>query len=297
MTTLIPAVSEISRNYRAVFCDLWGCLHNGQTPFPTAVTALQQFRAAGGTVVLMTNAPRPFGSVAAQLERIGAPRDCYDMIVSSGDAAQYALVTGAVGFKVHHIGPEKDLAFFTDLPPDLLALAKQHPPVERVPLDQAEGIVCTGPFDDAIDTPEDYRATLLYAKTKGLKLLCANPDIVVDMGEKRIYCAGALAQAYDAMGGESLYFGKPHPPIYDLARRKLAETVGSIPNDEILCIGDGPRTDVMGGISEGIDTLFITGGIEAKQFGPDAAAPDPALLDRWLAQEQLSPSYAMGHLR
>ena len=117
MTQMIAAFSDISFRYRAVFCDLWGCLHNGKTAYPAAVAALQAFRAQGGTVVLMTNAPRPFGSVAAQLERIGAPRDCYDFIVSSGDAAQHALVTGAVGFKVHYIGAEKDMPFFTDLPP------------------------------------------------------------------------------------------------------------------------------------------------------------------------------------
>ena len=91
-----------------------------------------------------------------------------------------------------------------------------------LPLKTRTGIVCTGPFDDEKDAPDDYRATLLYAKTKGLKLLCANPDIVVDLGDKRLYCAGAIAQLYDQMGGESLYFGKPHPPIYDLARRRLA---------------------------------------------------------------------------
>ncbi|MEH7828400.1 TIGR01459 family HAD-type hydrolase [Gemmobacter denitrificans] len=293
MTRIISALSEISRNYRAVFCDLWGCLHNGKTPFPAAVAALQAFRAEGSTVVLMTNAPRSFGSVAAQLERMGAPRDCYDLIVSSGDAAQQALVAGAVGRRVAFIGAEKDMPFFTDLPPEL----QGQPPISFVPTAEAEGVVCTGLADDETETPEDYRATLLLAKTRGLTLLCANPDIIVDMGDKRLYCAGAIAKAYEDMGGQALYFGKPHPPIYDLARRKLAETVGAIPNDEILCIGDGPWTDVLGGQNEGIDTLFITGGIVAHEFGPDSGNPDAALLEAWLAREQLGPTYAMGHLR
>ena len=292
MTEMISSLAQVSHRYRAVFCDLWGCLHDGKTPFPAAVAALQAFRAQGGVVVLMTNAPRPFGSVAAQLDRIGAPRDCYDLIISSGDAAQPALVTGAVGRRVAFLGAEKDMPFFTDLPPAL----KGHAAPEIVPMAEAEGVVCTGLRDDETETPEDYRADLALAKARGLTMLCANPDIVVDMGEKRLWCAGALAKDYEARGGAVLYFGKPHPPIYDMARRALAEKFETIGNDDILCIGDGPWTDVLGGQSEGIDTLFITGGIAAKHFGPDAAQPDPALLEAWLDSEGLAPTYAMAHL-
>ena len=127
-------------------------------------------------------------------------------------------------------------------------------------------------------------------------MLCANPDIVVDMGDTRLYCAGALAQAYEAMGGTALYFGKPHPPIYDLARRRLGEAGG--PSDpQILCIGDGIFTDIQGGIGEGLDTLFITGGLEADRFGTDAENPEAGLLTGWLTAQQLSPSFAMGRLR
>ena len=292
MTEMITAFAQIAPRYRAVFCDLWGCLHNGQTPFPAAVAALQAFRAQGGIVVLMTNAPRPFGSVAAQLDRIGAPRDCYDVIISSGDAAQPALVTGAVGRRVAFLGAEKDMPVFTDLPPAL----QGHTAPDIVPMAEAEGVVCTGLRDDLTETPEDYRAELALAKARGLTLLCANPDIVVDMGDKRVWCAGALAKAYEDRGGATLYFGKPHPPIYDMARRVLADRFEPIGNDEILCIGDGPWTDVLGGQSEGIDTLFITGGIAAPHFGPDAAHPDAALLEAWLQGEGLAPTYAMAHL-
>lgn len=292
MTQMIASLSEISGRYRAVFCDLWGCLHNGKTPFPTAVAALQQFRASGGFVVLMTNAPRPFGSVAAQLDRIGAPRDCYDMIVSSGDAAQQALVSGAVGRRVAFLGAEKDMPFFTDLPPEL----QGNDPITFVPMAEAEGIVCTGLRDDLTETPEDYRTELALGKARGLTMLCANPDIVVDMGDKRVYCAGALAKNYEERGGTALYFGKPHPPIYDLARRKMAETAEPLSNDDILCIGDGPWTDILGGQNEGIDTLFITGGIVADRFGADSTNPDKALLESWLEAEGLSPTYAIPHL-
>ena len=297
MTRIIASLSEVAGPYRALFCDLWGCLHDGHAPFPAAVAALQGFRAAGGTVLLLTNAPRPKPSVIKQLQHLGVPDDCYDEVVSSGDAAQYALITGAVGHRVYHLGPAKDLPFFTDFADDLQATRAAQPPITRVPLTSAEGIVCTGLFDDLTETPADYRATLLYAKTRGLKLLCANPDIVVDMGATRVFCAGALAQAFDQMGGTSLYFGKPHPPIYDLARRRLAALRPEIDDSRILCVGDGIATDVQGGIAEGLDTLFITGGLAADRFGPDSANPDKGLLDKWLAGHQLGPTFAMGNLR
>jgi HAD superfamily hydrolase (TIGR01459 family) len=297
MTQIITRFAEISTRYRAVFCDLWGCLHDGKKAHPAAVAALQGFKAQGGTVLLLTNSPRPKSSVVIQLDGFGVPRDCYDEVVSSGDAAQYALITGAVGHRVHHIGAPKDQPFFTDFADDLAQTRTTHDPIVQVPLTEAEGLVVTGLVDDTTETPDDYRATLLYAKTKGLKLLCANPDIVVDLGDKRLFCAGAIAQAYDAMGGESLYFGKPHPPIYDLARRRLAALIGVIPDDDILCIGDGIATDVLGGAQEGFDTLFITGGLEAARFGADAASPDQTLLDDWLEDQEMSATFAMGYLR
>lgn len=297
MTQVIARLSDISSRYGAVFCDLWGCLHNGVAAFPAAVAALQGFRARGGRVILLTNAPRPRGSVERQLGRLGVPRDAWDDIVTSGDAAQAALVTGAVGFRVHHIGAEKDLPFFTDLAPDLDALRAGHPPVERVGLAEAEGLVVTGLRDDLTETPEDYRAALLLAKARGLKMLCANPDLIVDMGERRMYCAGALAQAYEAMGGTALYFGKPHPPIYDLARRRLGLLAEGLSDADILCIGDGPATDVRGGQAEGLDVLFVTGGIEAARFGADPANPDPARLAAWVAETGLDPLFAIGALR
>ena len=291
MTRILSSLSEIGADYDALLCDLWGCLHNGIAPYPAAVAALQAFRAGGGKVVLLTNAPRPHPDVIAQLDRMDVPRDAWDVVVSSGDAAQDAMFAGAVGRKVWFVGADKDLNFF-NIPPEWA----NAPAIERVPLDEAEGIVCTGPYDDLHETPEDYRGRLLLAKTRGLKLLCANPDIVVDMGDQRIYCAGALAQLYTEMGGESLYFGKPHPPIYDLARRRLA-ALGGPEEPRLLAIGDGIRTDVEGGLGEGIDTIFVTGGLAAEAFGTDVENPDQAALDRWLAAQQLVPQYAIGRLR
>lgn len=296
MTQIIATLADIGARYDAVFCDLWGCLHNGKTPFPAAVAALRAFRAKGGKVILLTNAPRPKSSVIAQLDGLGVPRDVWDDVVTSGDAAQYAMLTGAVGRKVHFIGADKDLPFFTDFSDDLQKLAKTEPPISLVKMVDAEGVICTGLVNDLTETPEDYHAALLLAKNLGLPMLCANPDIVVHFGDKLLYCAGALAKAYEEMGGTALYFGKPHPPIYDLARRRLA-LIGPVDDAQILVIGDGIGTDVQGGISEGLDVLFVTGGIAGAEFGTDPDHPDNNLLEDWLDEKMLSPNYSIGRLR
>lgn len=290
MTWILSALSEISRNYDALFCDLWGCLHDGRRPFPVAISALREFRSGGGVVALVTNAPRPRAEVEIQLDRIGVPRDCWDAIATSGDSARVAMFEGAVGRKVHFIGYQKDLAFFE--PPKVV-----ESPVEisRVPMDEAEGIVCTGP-EDPYAAPSVYRSRFLDALRRGLKLLCANPDVVVDFGDTRQWCAGALAELYAKMGGESLYFGKPHSPIYDLARRRLAALGRPAPDERILAIGDGPRTDVLGAENEGIDAIFVTGGIAREETGT-IENPDPDALAVYLERESLSPPYAIGQLR
>lgn len=290
MTRIIDNLAEISGHYDAVFCDLWGCVHDGLRPFPAAVEALRAFKAQGGTVVLVTNAPRPRASVARQLDRMGVPADCWDVIATSGDSARAAMFEGVVGTKVWHIGEPHDAPFF-----EPLELLSDPVAIEKVDLAEADGIVCTGPFDPHAD-PSVMRPQFLLAKTKGLKLLCANPDIVVDRGESREWCAGALAELYTEMGGESLYFGKPHPPIYDLARRRLEQIDRRVPDDRILAIGDGIRTDVLGGMGENIDTLFITGGLAREETGT-VDQPDPAKLARFLTEAELEPSYSIGMLR
>lgn len=293
MTRILTSFSEISTDYTLALVDIWGCVHNGREVYKAAEAALTAFRQAGGCVVLVTNAPRPRDGVQAQLDRMGLARNAYDGIATSGDAAQAGMLMGAVGRRVWHLGPPKDDAFFTTLPD----WAADQPPINRVSFDEAEGIICTGPFDEMTETPEDYRGRFLSAKARGLKLLCANPDIVVDYGETRIYCAGALAQLYDEMGGESFYFGKPHPPIYDLARRVASQSTGlRFSEDRTIAIGDGIHTDIKGGIGEGIDTLFITGGLSAGEFGRDVANPDGALLKAWTEIEGLHPTFAMGYL-
>ncbi|MEQ5869944.1 TIGR01459 family HAD-type hydrolase [Sagittula sp. NFXS13] len=290
MTQLISALSEISDRYDALFVDLWGCVHNGVQAIPSAVEALQQYRAKGGAVILVTNAPRAHREVAKQLKSFNIPDDAYDAIATSGDSARAAMFTGAVGSKVWFMGQSFDQSFF-----EPMKLIDNPTTITTVDLEEAEGIVCCGPFDPHAD-PDVNRPQFLYAKEKGLKLLCANPDIVVDRGEKREFCAGALAQLYTEMGGDSLYFGKPHPPIYDLARRRLSQIRADIPDSAILAIGDGPHTDIDGAMGEAIDSLFITGGL-AREDTKTTHQPDLDALTSYVEKEKINPTYSIGQLR
>ncbi|WP_375228873.1 TIGR01459 family HAD-type hydrolase [Roseobacter sp. S98] len=289
MTRIISSLSEISAQYDALFVDLWGCVHNGVHALPGAVSALQAYRAGGGKVVLVTNSPRPRAGVTKQLVHFGVPDDAWDTIATSGDSARSAMFRGVVGQKVWHIGYPGDERFF-----EPIGVVRHPVDVESVPLDEAEGIVCTGPRDPMAD-PSVMRPEFLLAKQRGLKLLCANPDIVVDRGDVREWCAGALAALYTEMGGESLYFGKPHPPIYDLARRRLAELGPQVADDRILAIGDGVLTDIAGAMGEDIDSLFISGGLAAEET-KTIDQPDADALSGYLEKEKSSPTYTIGHL-
>ncbi|MFK7836143.1 MAG: TIGR01459 family HAD-type hydrolase [Sulfitobacter sp.] len=290
MTQIVDTLAEISSQYDALFVDLWGCVHNGVAALPEAVEALQKYRKTGGKVILVTNAPRSYASVETQLDRFGVATDSWDAIATSGDSARSAMFRGTVGSKVWFIGQPHDQSFF-----EPLELITDPVEIAQVPLEEAEGIICTGPEDPLAD-PDVMRPQFLYAKQKGLKLLCANPDIVVDRGETREWCAGALAKLYTEMGGESLYFGKPHPPIYDLARRRLSALGADVPDSRILCIGDGVLTDIAGAMGEDIDSLFISGGLAASET-KTGHSPDPDALSAYLEKEMSSPTYTIGFLR
>lgn len=290
MTQIISALSDISDRYDALFVDLWGCVHNGVTALPEAVAALQKYRAQGGKVVLVTNSPRPRMGVQKQLVHFGVPDDAWDTIATSGDSARAALFSGIVGAQIYFIGTPGEEKFF-----EPIGVIKDPIDVQMVPMEQATGIVCTGPRDSMAD-PSVMRSEFLMAKQMGLKLLCANPDIVVDRGHVREWCAGALAQLYTEMGGESLYFGKPHPPIYDLARRRLAELNTDVHDGAILAIGDGVLTDIAGAMGEDIDSLFISGGLAASET-KTTHQPDPEMLSNYLENEKSSPTFTIGQLR
>ncbi len=290
MTRIIETLAEISDDYDALFCDLWGCVHDGVRALPEAVAALQAFRAGGGTVVLLTNAPRPRSAVAAQIATLGVPDDAWDTIATSGDAARDAMFRGAVGHRVFFIGEERDHVFF-----EPLHLVENPVEITRVPLDEAEGVVVTGPLDP-MAPPETLRPQLLAAKTRGLKMLSANPDVIVDKGDRREFCGGAIAELYEEMGGTVLSFGKPHPPVYDLARRRLAEFGDPVPDERILAIGDGIATDVRGAALEDLHVLFVSGGLALAETRTERH-PDEGALESFLAGHGAVPEYAIGKLR
>jgi HAD superfamily hydrolase (TIGR01459 family) len=290
MSQIITQLSEISERYDTLLVDLWGCVHNGVTAFPDAVRALQEYRAQGGFVALLTNAPRSRASVARQLVKLTVSDGAYDTIVTSGDSARAAMFQGLVGQKLWFIGQPHDLSFF-----EPLELIENPVEITRVALDEASGIICTGPFDPMAD-PAEMRGQFMLAREKGLGMICANPDIVVDRGEAREWCAGALAKLYAQMGGTAHYFGKPHPPIYDLAYRTLTAMGRDVDKSKILAIGDGALTDIPGAMGEGIDSLFISGGLAARET-ETTTQPDPNLLNTYLKREAISPTYSIGFLR
>ncbi len=280
----IPGLSAIASDYRGILCDVWGVLHNGVAVFPAACDALKRYRETGGAVILLTNAPRPSEPVAVQLDRLGVPRTAYDDIVTSGDTTRDILQRDGIK-RLHHLGPDRDLPLFEGLS------------VDRVGIDDAEIVVCTGLFDERRETPEDYLPQLRLFKERGLRLLCANPDVVVEVGDTLYWCAGALAREFSAIGGEVVMPGKPHAPIYRTAAVRLEEAAEAVLSpSEILAVGDGLPTDIAGAVGQGIAALFISSGIHAADFG-DADAPDPALISRRLNEEKMHVVGAMPRLR
>jgi HAD superfamily hydrolase (TIGR01459 family) len=234
--------------------DIWGVVHNGLAAFPDACDALYRFRAQGGTVILITNAPRPADSVRRQLRKLSIADDTYDAIVSSGDLTRH-FIADHPGKKMFWIGPDRDYSIYRGLDASL------------APLEQADYIVCTGLFDDETESAENYRAILLRARERNLTLVCANPDIVVERGDRLIYCAGAIAELYLELGGEAIFYGKPHRPIYERALALAAERRGhAVQSGRVLAIGDSVRTDLAGAHGFGIDCLFVTRGIHAEEF-------------------------------
>ena len=247
-------LSELVDGVEVILSDIWGVVHNGLEAFPEACEALHTYRQRGGTVILITNAPRPADSVQRQLRKLGVDDDIYDAIVSSGDLTRH-FVADHPGKKMFWLGPERDSSIYRGLD------------AVTAPLEQADYIVCTGLFDDETESAEDYRATMLQARTRKLPLVCANPDIVVERGDRLIYCAGAIAELYRELGGEVIFYGKPHRPIYERAMALASERRGSpAPLDRVLAIGDSVRTDLTGAHGFGIDCLFVTRGIHSEDF-------------------------------
>lgn len=241
--------------YDLLLCDVWGVVHNGVESFPAACDALKRARHQGITVILISNSPRPAEAVVPQLDGLHVPRDSYDAMVTSGNVTT-AVIRQRPGQSVFHLGPPRDLPIYKNLD------------VKLVDAESADYVVCSGLYDDTRETPEDYRPLLERLKARGLFMLCANPDVVVERGKDLVYCAGALADVYHEMGGEVLYAGKPHAPIYEMAMERARASRGApVPLDRVLAIGDSLRTDLTGASALGVDCLFVAAGIHAGEIG------------------------------
>jgi HAD superfamily hydrolase (TIGR01459 family) len=279
----IAGLSQISAGYDALLCDVWGVIHNGVESFPAACAALARFRAERGPVVLISNAARPHAPVVEQLDAIGVPREAWSHIVTSGDATRVLLAERAPG-PAWLIGVDRDAPLYEGLG------------LETSDLAHARFISLTGPYDDENDEPGDYRDRFIEAVGRDLELICANPDIVVQRGDKLIYCGGALAQLYESLGGRVSMVGKPYKPIYDLSLAKAAEALGApLDLSRVLCIGDGLPTDIRGANARGLDVLFVASGIHGTEtIGPDGL--NSAAVAGLLHEAGLSATYAIADL-
>lgn len=277
---IIEGAGDLLARYDVLFCDVWGVVHNGRTAYTLGCEALSRFRAAGGTVVLVSNAPRSQPSVARILEEKGVPPDCWDDIVSSGEIARAHV--RAQGFSaLHHIGPDRDLDVFDDLG------------VATVSMRGAQALFVTGLIDDANETGDDYRARLKPARARRMPMICANPDLVVDVGGTLLACAGAIAEVYERMGGPVFWAGKPHACAYHVAHRTAERLRGAtVPRERILAIGDAFRTDIAGASAYGLDALLIAQGIHREALMPTGSL-DPATLEAHARDADVRPIAAM----
>ena len=282
---LVDGLNALAPSYKGILCDVWGVLHNGVTAFEDAHKALRQYREeTGGKVVLITNAPRPAKQVGEMLANLGVPAEAYDYIVTSGDVTREVLIDQ--GSKtILHIGSDRDQPLYWDLEATF-----------TTDDEISEAISCTGLVDDENETPDDYRERLQKLADRNLPMICANPDIVVERGDRLVWCAGALARLYEDLGGDVIILGKPHAPIYKVAMKRLEGLVGGdLAKEDVLAIGDGLPTDVRGAVAQDIDVLFITAGIHASDFGP-SDAPDEHLIRRRLTEEGLRARAALPRL-
>jgi HAD superfamily hydrolase (TIGR01459 family) len=276
---LVSGLAELAAEYPVLLCDVWGVLHDGVRAYPEACAALIAYRHRGGTVILLTNAPRPKAGVVVQLGGYGVPTEAYDDIVTSGDAAREALAARP-GARVFHVGADRDLPIYAGLPIELTGEA------------DCEVISCMGLFDDDRETPDDYADRLAAWRARDLPMICANPDIVVERGTRLIWCAGALAERYRLLGGQTTVIGKPFPAVYEAALSRVNPRPAKA---RVLALGDGLRTDIRGAYDNGFDVAFVTGGIHAGDFG-ERHAPDLGRVSARLAAEGLGARAVMAHL-
>ncbi len=282
---LAPEFAGLSGRYDLVLCDVWGVLHDGLRGLAGADDALGRYRQGGGRVILVSNAPRPGHLVTEQLDVFGISRNAYDGIVTSGDLTRSEIRRrGSEAF--FHIGPPRDLPLFEGL--------------DAVPgdIESASYVVCTGLDDDESETVADYASVLRRMRERNLPMVCANPDLIVERGHRLIACAGALAAAYEEVGGSTFTAGKPHRPIYEAAVAAGETAAGRrVDPARILAIGDAIRTDVAGARAFGIDVLLLARGIHAVEMGCTAGHFDPPVAMDWLGIQSVRPTHLAADLR
>jgi HAD superfamily hydrolase (TIGR01459 family) len=274
-TVRISGLSQIANRYDLILCDVWGVLHNGIRPRQETIEALTLFRKSGGSVIMITNAPRQRKSVYVQLQNMGVPPETFDNIVTSGDVTRDLL--RAAPRKMMHIGPAKDLNLFEGIDLELVDEA------------DAKAIICSGLWNEATEKPEDYVELLTRLKDRDLPFICANPDLVVEVGDHLEYCAGSIALEYSKLGGKTLIAGKPHHPIYDVAIAEAEKMAGrTFEKPRILAIGDGMPTDIKGAADYGLDVLYVSAGIHTAEYG-EADNPDHKGVMRFLEKSGANP--------
>ena len=280
---MIDSLDMLTSGYRVILSDVWGVVHNGVESSPEACEALVRAREKGLAVILITNAPRPHGPVEAQLAALGVPGNAWDRVVTSGDVTRELIRSGPR--RIFHLGPERDMLIYDGIEIDL---------VEEF---EAQSVVCTGLFDDDTEKPEDYAEMLRRFRARDLPFVCANPDLVVEKGDRLIFCAGALARDYAQLGGRTQIAGKPHRPIYEAALKAAGDVLGSsVEAREALAVGDGVLTDVRGAENNGIDVLYVSGGIHAGDYG-DPQDPDEERLAAFLGKHGHHPVAVIPRLR
>ncbi len=269
--------------YDGFIVDLWGVIHDGVTPYPGSKETLEAISAAGKTVVLLSNAPRPSYSAQLALRAMGLGDELYTGIMTSGEATRQALIRrddawfAALGRKVLHIGPERDRVTLDGL--DVELVAEPH---------QAEFIVNTGPDETLSVELVAYEALLQACRSAGLPMICANPDLEVIRGGQRVICAGALAQRYEELGGDVRNFGKPDAAIY----RPVLEMLG-VPASRVLAVGDALRTDIAGAKAAGVDACWVLGGIHGAELGHDEARIEAAAASAGLSPVACVPAFRL----
>jgi len=269
---LAAGISEVIDEYDALILDLWGVIHDGLTPYPGVADCLRRLVDRGTPFAMLSNAPRRAAAIASGMERMGLPPVLYPHIMSSGEATWLGLRErreawfDGIGDRCLHIGPARDESLFEDTG------------LKRVgTVADADFIVNTGPWEDG-ETVADYEDRLAAGAARGLKMVCANPDIEVIRGGRRIICAGALARRYEELGGDVLYYGKPYRPIYDSALHMLGDPAPG----RVLAIGDSLKTDIAGAAAVGMDSILVVGGLHAEEFGA-AIAPEKSAVEAGIA--------------